>query len=256
MKKIVNNFKQTLTLTKHFSLASYGSLKIFLSNKRRKSAISAISDWQEKYYGAQAEAINNERFLVYTKEDEKIPFRPEYDIAYISLFNNLLKFASKLDKEPFEKSTQGILEMNKTASEVYAKYQSEMPRFTDHNRLALKLVQRFDKPYNCCPSLHVAYSVFLDEVMDENISKETIDSVLYVKQHALVDVAFGIICAQLAYQKIYEDDFKNPTAILDQIDQKNARNAIMDYYDFSYNSQNLVDMVGKCFEEFNFEKVK
>jgi len=92
-------------------------------------------------------------------------------------------------------------------------------------------VQRLDKPLNCCPSLHIAYALLLDnlaptlrdraeyevEALDSvrTVTLGMFNSVLYTKQHSLLDVAFGILCAKIVFERRYDTDFDDLTDAFD-----------------------------------------
>ncbi|MFC1852314.1 hypothetical protein ACFL27_19120 [candidate division CSSED10-310 bacterium] len=184
-------------------------------------------NWLTTYFGAQNDSKHKERFLVYTQFDNKIPFIPAADIMYTYMLAQIAFVANEISKylswSEMKNITESFVALNNLGVSVFKQYPTVIPRFFDHNRLSLKVIQFIDGPVNCCPSLHIAYSVFLDNVARTifgDTKKETFqairystirmfNSVLYTKQHALIDVAFGILCAEIIYKRRVAHDFNN-----------------------------------------------
>lgn len=99
---------------------------------------------------------------------------------------------------------------------VYYLFQTTVPRpDVNSNGLISSMVQFIyatDQPYNCFPSIHVlsSYIVIKAVMQCRQISKQLksfivifcwfiIASTLFVKQHVLLDVAGGILLAELLY---------------------------------------------------------
>ena len=92
------------------------------------------------------------------------------------------------------------------------------------------------------PSLHVAYSLFLDNLGEKIImpskggkdifdsirysTLRTFNSVLYTKQHSLIDVAFGILCAKIIFEKRFNWKFNN---LINEFDLLKKDNKEIDY---------------------------
>ena len=116
-------------------------------------------------------------------------------------------------------AVDSFIELNQMGAETYNYCPTVMPRYTNHDRFLLKIVQQIDKPLNCCPSLHIAYSILLynigKQVVDlprrnfrawqsvETTAIEMFNSVLYTKQHSITDVVMGIEAAKMAFEKYY-----------------------------------------------------
>ncbi len=189
--------------------------------------LRGIGHWLRQYFGAQRRAINKPRYLVYTQLDKPIPFVPAEDILYTYMIAQIAYVTSELagivSARQMGHIARGFIKMNSIGVQAFDRYPTLMPRFLDHDRLSLKVVQRLDKPLNCCPSLHIAYSLFLDGVgvllfkpqatkreVFESVRFSTIgmfNSVLYSKQHSILDVAFGMLCARLVFEQWFDQPF-------------------------------------------------
>lgn len=196
--------------------------------------VGAVGNWARHYFGAQRKAAEQPRYLVYTDLDAAIPFRPEADTLYAYMVTQVTTLAHELaDVLPLREQRHAIgafTDMNTVGAEAFQRFPTVMPRFTDHARLGLRVVQALDRPLNCCPSLHIAYAIMIEDVATAAFSPHPdkaavldavrevtggmVDSVLYTKQHAILDVAFGILCARLVHERRFERTFVEPTALL------------------------------------------
>jgi len=260
-------------------------LRFGIKEPRKLGAVLlAASDWRSHYYSAQQETKDKPYFLVYTADDHKIPFKPEEDTMYAYMLAQVAYVAHKISKFLSARHLVYIAgcfqELNKISSEVYRNHQTRMPRFTDHNRISLKVVQWLDEPLNCCPSLHIAYSTLLynianhvlnlparDEEAWESVKNSTygmINSVLYTKQHALVDVAFGILAAKVIFERRFKKHTFND--LMDELPELQRRHP-----DIPYNKvedafhrgkalhrvhEDLASVVGKYLNEKGFPLLK
>lgn len=194
------------------------------------AVLGTVNHWWGHYYTAQEKTQQDEHYLVYTQDDHKIPFKPEEDILYSYLPAQIALMAHAVaritNQRQFMYIVKSFAELNKEASAIYHRCQTQMPRFKNHQRISLSVVQYIDKPTNCCPSLHIAYSALLynvaQNVVDlpqknaeiwESVQTSTAgmtNSVLYTKQHSLADVALGIILAQTVFERRFKrGDFNN-----------------------------------------------
>ncbi len=193
--------------------------------------LGGVGNWLTSYFGAQGGARDRDRYLVYTQHDERIPFRPDQDVLYAYMVCQIAYLANELadvlDRSEMKAFAGGFVELNRVGAECFHAHPSVMPRFLGHDRLALRVVQRLDQPLNCCPSLHIAYALLLDnlartlrdraedkrEALDSvrTVTLAMFNSVLYTKQHSLLDVAFGILCAQIVFEARYEGAFDDLT---------------------------------------------
>jgi hypothetical protein len=144
-----------------------------------------------------------------------------YMIAQIAYVSGGL--ADLLPVSGMREVARAFMDANALGAAVFARRPTVMPRFRDHQRLSLRVIQRVDPPLNCCPSLHIAYSILLDNIAEsviaphrahrelfESIRYSTVrmfNSVLYTKQHALIDVGFGILCARIVFERRFAARF-------------------------------------------------
>ena len=198
---------------------AFKGLYNLLSNHPRGGleAVLAVTNWGIRYYNEQK--YGGDRYMIYTQKDNVIPFRPEEDTMYAYMLAQLAEvgnaLADTVSTEVMSDITAGFIRMNELGSEAFRQYPTVMPRFLCHDRLTLRVVQELDKPYNCCPSLHIAYSLYLYNVCKEFLKTSKVkesfrhttecmfNSVLYTKQHSMMDIAFGMLCAK----KVFEEEF-------------------------------------------------
>jgi len=180
--------------------------------------------WFRNYFGEQKK-YHNKRYLIYTQHDQKIPFKPNQDVIYVYLYPLLyaiaLEAAKKVNLKEMKRIVKCFKEMTSIAAESFDKYPSVSPRFLNHDRFMLNVVYNNDKPYNCCPSLHIAFALglynigcryFLKDPLFKTIEHATLhifNSVMYTKQHSILDVAWGMLLADNVFKKNY--DFKFPS---------------------------------------------
>ncbi|MBI4440267.1 hypothetical protein HY638_04820 [Candidatus Woesearchaeota archaeon] len=233
--------------TKNPIIAAKGLYNIFTHHPVKGiSVLNGIYHWVRKYSGAQKNARDKDRYLIYTQHDHKIPFMPEEDIMYTYMIAQISVILNELAGLVKNKELKDITEIfqdaNDIAVEVFSEYPTTMPRFLGHRRINLKVIQGVDKPLNCCPSLHIAYSVLLDNIGESVIAGRSekndvaasiqystlrmFNSVLYTKQHSIVDVAFGILCARIAYERKFNRKFNDLTKTFRLMEQ--------DYPDINY----------------------
>ncbi|MBT5022891.1 hypothetical protein HOK51_01205 [Candidatus Woesearchaeota archaeon] len=213
LTQIDDSSKNLEDLVKHFT-------KLSINNPLKTiSFLAYIKKWSATYVDVQKKS-DGIGHLIYTQHDHKIPFKPEYDIDYIKIIPQLIfcgkEIAKWYKKEELTQIIQAYLHSAKIAQDVFENHQTIMPRFKNHNRLSLGTVQKIDKPINCCPSMHITYSTLIYNLGKyilpredfDDIKKNTknmINSVLYTKQHALIDISFGILCAKISFEKFYPD---------------------------------------------------
>lgn len=228
-------------------LESLGEMAFSHPNKLIKSISLAepIKDWMTNYPRLQEEGRKKEQYLIYTSEDHKIPFKPEYDTIYLYALSQiivLINQASKnMDLGQLRKIAKTACRLNQEGMQVFRKLPARMHRGFDHERISLRAVQKLDGPLNCCPSLHIGYAVLLNNLAEkvmqtpkhnlklwkdtEKVTKKTIDSVLYVKQHAIVDISCGILAAEIAFRSNYPNyTFNNFSGTLAEL--KNEKNDV------------------------------
>ncbi|MBF0120457.1 MAG: hypothetical protein HQK79_16600 [Desulfobacterales bacterium] len=222
-------------------------MKLFLFHPVKNAfVLNTVGNWLHTYFKVQFETKNFEKYYVYTQHDNQIPFYPEEDIMYTYMISQISYVANELAKIFTAKEMNYLascfVELNNFATYTHNKYQTLMPRFANHNRLTLKVIQHIDKPYNCCPSLHIAYTLLLDNVIEKffytNTHKQSkkktqtfesiryssirmFNSVLYTKQHSILDVAFGMLCSHIVFEKKYKQKFNNLIYIFDDLKKDN-----------------------------------
>ena len=192
-----------------------------------------VFHWWSAYFGAQRGTKKRDRYLVYTDLDHAVPFVPDQDILYAYMVTQIAFLANELAEVLSRAELAGIarafMDLNRIGAETFERYPTVMPRFVDHDRLSLRIVQYLDAPVNCCPSLHIAYALLLDNLARslgerladkvdvlESVRTSTVgmfNSVLYTKQHALVDVAFGILCAREVFEARFARGFDDLTSV-------------------------------------------
>ena len=151
-----------------------------------------------------------------TELDTMIPFIPEMVWVYVSYIPLLLYGLLKAEEKPlFYGITSAMVVSVVIASGMFLAFPAIYPRpdilFQTDNitMLAMWLVYYFDNPINCFPSLHVALS-WVIALFYKRHKKPTrfvlmfwalaiSVSVLFVKQHFLLDVGFGYVVASFSY---------------------------------------------------------
>ncbi len=228
---------------RNVEIALEGLLKIAASHPIRVAPIlQTVAHYLRTYFGAQGSTRREKQYLIYTSEDARIPFRPEWDTFYVYMLSQI----STLTHEVVGMSSFGQVRrvartfqrLNSEGARVFHALPTRMPRLTQHTRLSLRAVQYLDAPLNCCPSLHIAYTVMIDNLFAWVLETERlrpavwadvrtatlgmINSVLYTKQHSLVDVAFGILLARIVFTSSYpEHPFHDLTAQFDALQEEN-----------------------------------
>ncbi len=244
-----------------------------------KSYDVARAAWkfQEIYFSIQKQTAGTAPYFAYSESDHQIPFRPEESVNYNRLFSLLMLMIKegiqRLPRAEFQPIVDCFSTANKLAQEVYQNYQTIMPRFTVHQQWGLHLVQWIDLPVNCCPSLHVAFSSLMYNLKESLIprsqqaeAKHTLErmaaSVLYTKQHALIDVAFGFLCAKMAYEQhfgLLEREILNCSERLQAESPSIPYSVINEIYSWSkeeyLHGKPLVQIVGEYLQEKEFPTV-
>jgi hypothetical protein len=224
--------------SRNVEIAIEGLLHLFKNYPAKAIPVAfAIADWRLKYSGAARASREEQRYLVYTQHDRGIPFRPEDDTVYAYMVGQIAYIAKELARlastRQMWRIVSGFTAMNELGVSTYRLFPSLTPRYWQHERLTLSVVQSIDEPVNCCPSLHIAYSIYMDNVAQFVIKpvrkkREVFDairfstvamfnSVLYTKQHSLIDVGFGILCAKLAFEGLFDFPFDNFLHVFEEL---------------------------------------
>lgn len=200
-----------------------GNLISLLINNSNKSlvALSKTAEWQREYFKSVEEGKRKKQYMIYTKEDSEIPFLPEWDLWYFYMNTQFAYVAKNLAEitsmKEFKNMADGFSNLNEIGNPAFRNYPTRMPRITPPGepRITMNIIQKADHPLNCCPSFHIAYSMYLlnaseviikprrKEVFDtiELSAREMISSILYTKQHALIDISYGLLAAKIASEK-------------------------------------------------------
>ena len=283
-KENKEHYKEQFTeASRNLEITLENVLKLVRHPVKAISILKAIKNFSSNYLGSQKNIKNHEKYFVYTQLDNQIPFILEEDTMYAYTFaqfayisNNLCKM---LGKKEIKNIAASFSELNTLGAETFNKYPTLMPRFTNHNRLTLKILQKIDKPTNCCPSLHIAYSLLLDNISERKIkpkseeifnsirysTKRMFNSVLYTKQHALVDIAFGILCAKVVFEKRFTEN-ENFNDFLSEFDSLKSEHPKINYdeikniyseaLDIYKNTENFPESVGLYMKNKGFIKIK
>ncbi|HII71975.1 TPA: hypothetical protein HA265_04440 [Candidatus Woesearchaeota archaeon] len=265
--------------SRNVEIALEGLLKLARRPRHCWAVLSTLKDWGDNYF---PNADERPRYLINTQHDEKIPFRGEADIMYVYMIAQIGYVANGLAEnttiEEMRTVAQGFKEMNRTGGKAFSEHPSVMPRVTEHDRLSLRAAQKLDKPYNACPSLHIAYSIYMDNVAGRYLkdrdmldsirksAKAMLNSVLYVKQHSILDVAFGIMCARIVYEKTYGEGFNDFTEVFDELREEHPT---IDYDEISsvyreieeirekmQDKTDLAGMMGTYLKRHGYKKIR
>jgi len=148
--------------------------------------------------------------------DRALPLQPEWMLVYGSLYVFILLLPVLVVRQPslFRCGLRAYLMVMLVAYAGFLWYPTEAPRPVDvaANGFAawsLRLVYSLDPPYNCFPSLHVAYA-FVSALTCYRVHRGVGlaaagwaaligVSTLYTKQHYVADVVAGALAAFAAY---------------------------------------------------------
>ncbi len=266
-------------------------IDLFLRSMKHPLKTASVTDayirMMKSYSSVQSEIKSSQQYLVYTELDHKIEFRPEEDTLYVYMLVQMAQFgkelADKYTKTEIKEIMKCFLKVNDAGVEVFRNYPTAMPRFTGHNRISLSLAQQVDRPLNCCPSQHIAYSALLYNICKsilelpqrneklwhsvETASQKMIPPVLYTKQHSLLDVAFGLHSARRAFEESFSRPFDdlmqslpemqsaNPDLPYGEIARIYRRGSELFRPEKSQPEKSLADIVGEYLQENNFPLV-
>ena len=146
--------------------------------------------------------------------ERHIPLVPETVVAYLAIFPYvILSFYNIQNYRQFRNAVFAIFVIGFVSGIIFFIFPSTMarPLVLEDNPFSwvLGTLHELDRPYNLFPSLHVSFSV-LTALIKTRIAQRLkffhwgaaaliSISTLFVKQHALVDIAGGIIVAVLAF---------------------------------------------------------
>lgn len=193
-----------------------------------KAVLGAAGLWNRQYFHHDITTRKPPCFVTNTPEDIAIAFRPERDIDYASILTHITGIAARLADSPYrEELRDGIRVINAghtLARQLFEGVPTCMARYTNHDRIALSWVQRYDPPTNCTPSLHVTdmallYTLLVSwdverycpDLLDEirHAAIDMVACVLEVKQHTIDQVAISLEAADMMCRR-----FRLPTGLL------------------------------------------
>ena len=148
--------------------------------------------------------------------DRAIPLEPAWMLAYGSLyvFVVVLPLLVLRGRGLVRRAMQAYLLVMTLSYVVFLAYPTSMPRVDDvagaeFGAWTLRALYSLDQPYNCFPSLHVAYAfvaAFACFRVHRGVGAASIVwaaviaiSTLFTKQHYVVDVIGGTVAAGLGY---------------------------------------------------------
>jgi len=271
--------------SRNVEIAAEGLLRIGFTHPIKVLPVAGtITHWAMTYFTAQKKLKKEDQWLIYTEEDHQVPFKPEYDTFYSYMVSQISVLIDEVVRvAPYgqvSKLAKLCRNLNREGNKAYTAFPSRMYRPTEHNRLSLKVVQYLDEPLNCCPSLHIAYSVALynvsKNVLDfpnkspefwqdlETAAIGMFDSVMYTKQHSFIDVAVGMLAAEIVFRRTYPGvAFADFTELLDRMGKTNTEIPYERIKEIHSRARelygihgSLVHCVGALFEEMNIPKVK
>jgi hypothetical protein len=188
-----------------------------------------INDWLDNYHCAQLESRGKLAYLVMGNEDRAVPFREEHVYPYTEVLTEVARLAvcaaKVMTNEEFSVMASTFKLSSSWAGEIFRKCPTITlrPQADEYKSGALRAVQMLDDATNCCPSIHIAYSLLIyniwamywDRINDKglvlyNSAEEAnekilgiINSVLYTKQHTHIDVSMGMLLANRAFDEHY-----------------------------------------------------
>lgn len=166
-------------------------------------------------------------YNIHCKIDYMIPFVPVFVVAYFSWFvfivatGIIFLLKSKEDLRKTFLSINFCMAIGIVIYVVFPNYQLLRPTTYGNDFFSqwVKLLQQGDSPSSVCPSLHVAVSICLytgiaNSVCFKNRPKIKFFtlvitiliciSTVFIKQHSVVDVGFGILLGITAYVFVYK----------------------------------------------------
>ncbi|MBP1759448.1 MAG: phosphatidic acid phosphatase [Firmicutes bacterium] len=172
---------------------------------------------------------------IQSKIDDMIPFVPIFIIPYFAWFifivatGIILYKKSKLDLRKTYLSVNLCMLIGLVVFFLFPNYQTLRPEVYADDVFSqwVRLIQIGDSPSNVCPSLHVAISISLYTGLTHSACFEKrkdihfftliltnliILSTVFIKQHSVIDVAFGILLGVVVHIFVYKIYF-NPAIL-------------------------------------------
>ena len=168
--------------------------------------------------------------------DRLMPVEPAWMLVYGSLymFMAVLPMLVVRQRDLVSRALQSYLTVMAIAYAGFLLYPTSAPRPADvpgdgFAAWALRIAYSIDPPYNCFPSLHVAYS-FVSALTCFRVHRRVgavaiawavliALSTVYTKQHYVVDVIAGALCAVMAYLVFLRG---YPRAAVSEMDRRRA----------------------------------
>lgn len=167
--------------------------------------------------------LNNSKrgsFTLITEIDKNTPFLKEFIVPYLAWYPYIFAILLYLCLKDLNAYYKTLISINiglVVCYVVYFFFQTTVPRPELYgNDILVKLtglVYRFDKPFNCFPSIHVltCYLMIkginfehnfniLSKIIVYSFSIIIILSTLFVKQHVIMDLVSGIALGELVFQ--------------------------------------------------------
>lgn len=194
--------------------------------------------------------INLGGHVMYSKLDDMIPFVPVFIIPYCSWFlfiaftGIIFLLKSKIDLEKTFLSINICMAIGLLTYFIYPSCLTIRPKTYGNDIFSqiVKLLQEGDSPSNVCPSLHVAISISLCTGIINSIyfkNKHAMKfftviltfficiSTLFIKQHSVIDVVFGLLLGFASYVFVYKIYF-NKKSFEQHVEENNYEHTYED----------------------------
>lgn len=166
------------------------------------------------------------KYIMHTVLDDRIPFIKGFVVFYVLWFLYVpfgVIFTAAFSKKDFLRLfifLFGGMAVANTVYMVFPNAQNLRPAITGNDPLSslIKLIYSKDTPTNVCPSMHVINAIAVDSALrhsDEFSEKRYRNvisfvftvliclSTLFIKQHSVLDVAYGVLTAAFFYIPLY-----------------------------------------------------
>ncbi len=167
-------------------------------------------------YSGLNKTANPKGMNLMTRFDHKIPFLPAFSVPYLLHFPYVLfvLLVGILHSPYFAQIAAGTIAIQLASALIFRWRQSHVPRPAVEGKgvfpRLVRMIYRLDRPYCTFPSQHVAYSVicaYWSTLILPGLASyfmiltsAIVASTLFLKQHALADVAGGLsLAAVCAY---------------------------------------------------------
>lgn len=171
------------------------------------------------------------RYITFSSLDVKIPFIKEFVIPYLLWFPYIaygIIYTGIYSRREFYRLFLFLAAGMSVACIAYTIYpngQDLRPQITQNDifSVLVKIVYSTDTPTNVCPSIHVINSIAVNSALwnTETFSSKKFGklisliftviiclSTVFIKQHSIVDVVWGIVAAFLVYISLYKTHYR------------------------------------------------